>query len=109
METNAEKRACERHRFAADIAFSYFNKKNSHNAEILNLSMGGMCFKSNLSLQPGTNICIRLEKIHPNGPGNGYCEGLHLITLADVKWCQETPDSEAFPYGVGVKYYAPVY
>jgi hypothetical protein len=25
MKTTVEKRACERHRYAADIAFSYFN------------------------------------------------------------------------------------
>jgi len=109
METNAEKRASERHCYAADIAFSYFNKKNSHNAEVLNLSLGGMCFKSNLPLHPGATICIRLEKIHPNGSGNCFCEGLHLITLADVKWCREASHSEAFPYGVGVKYYTSAY
>lgn len=109
METNAEKRACERHGYAADIAFSYFNSKHSYNGEIRNIGLGGMCFKSNLSLQPGATISIRFKKIHPNGSSNGYCEGLHLVTLADVKWCHEATGSEVFPYEVGVKYSEPVY
>ena len=109
MNTHAEKRAYERHSYAADIAFSYFNKEHSYNAEIRNLGMGGMCFKSNLSLQPGATIYIRLIKNHPNGSGSVFCEGLHLVTLAEVKWCHETNGAGTLPYGVGVKYFEPVY
>ena len=75
METDAEKRACERHGYAANIAFSYFNKENSYNAEILNLGLGGMCFRANLWLQPRATICIRLIKIHSDGSHAGCCEG----------------------------------
>ena len=53
MKTNLEKRACERHRYAADIAFSYFNKEHSYIAYTLDIGTGGMSFKSNLFLQPG--------------------------------------------------------
>ena len=109
MKRHLEKRACERHSYAADIVFSYFNKEHSYNAEIRNLGRGGMCFRSNLFLKPGTTVYIRLKKIHPNAIRTGCCEGLHLVTLADVKWCREAPGSEAFPYGVGVKYFEPVY
>ena len=109
MISNAEKRAFDRHGYAADIAFSYFNNKHSYNAEIHNLGTGGMCFKTNLSLQPGATICIRFIKNHPDGSGNGFCEGLHLVTLADVKWCDEIPGTKASSYGVGVKYYGPAY
>ena len=63
MKTDAEKRACDRHGYAADIAFSYFNKTHSHGAQILNLGEGGMCFKSNLRLQPGATVYIRLKKL----------------------------------------------
>lgn len=109
MKTNAEKRASERHRYAADIAFSYFNKEHSYEAETLNLGTGGMCFKSNLCLQPGANIYIRLKKVHPNGSGTGFCEGLRSVTLAEVKWCHEESVVGTFSYGVGVKYFGPVY
>jgi len=107
METKAEKRAYLRHRYAADIAFSFFNKEHSYKAEILNLGMGGMCFKSNLCLHPGATIYIRLKKVHPNGIG--FCEGLRSVTLAEVKWCHEESVIETFSYGVGVKYFEPVY
>jgi hypothetical protein len=109
VQRNAEKRACGRHGYAADIAVSYFNKKHAHIAEIQNLGAGGMCFKSNLALQPGATICIRFLKKHPDGSGNSFCEGLHLVTLADVKWCHKATGSKALPYGVGVKYFEPVY
>lgn len=109
MKTDAQKRTCERHRYAADIAFSYFNKENSYNARTLNLCTGGMCFKSNVFLQPGATIFVRLIKTYPNDSCSGYCEGLHLVTLAEVKWCHEAPGVEAFPYGVGVKYFEAVY
>ena len=109
MNTHAEKRTHERHRYAADIAFSYFNKKDSYNAHTLNIGTGGMCFKSELFLQPGATLCVRLVNTHPNGAGSGSCEGLHLVTLAEVKWCREAPNGKALPYGVGVKYFDPVY
>ena len=109
MKTNVEKRACERHRYAADIAFSYFNKEHSYNARTLNLCTGGMCFKSNLFLKPGATVYIRLKTAHPNGSCSGYCEGLHLVTLAEVKWCQEVNGADAYPYGVGVKYFEAAY
>ncbi len=109
MNTHAEKRACERHCCAADIAVSYFNKEHSNNAHTLNIGTGGMCFKSNLFLQPGATLYVRLKETHPNSSCSGFCEGLHFVTLAEVKWCQEVPNGEAFPYGVGVKYFVPVY
>ena len=109
MKANAEKRACERHFCPADIAFSYFNKEHSYNAEILNLGMGGMCFRSNLWLLPGATVYIRLIKTHPNGICAGSCEGLRSVTLAEVKWCNELPGATALPYGVGVKYFNPFY
>ena len=109
MKRNPEKRTCERHCYAADIVFSYFNSKQSYNAEILDIGLGGMCFKSNLSIQPGATICIHFDKSNPNGPCSGCCEGLRLVTLADVKWCSEICGDEVYLYGVGVKYFEPVY
>jgi len=109
MKHNAEKRAGERHGYPADIAFSYFNKKQSYHAEIMNLGMGGMCFKSNLALQPGATICVRFIKKNPDDSGTGSCEGIRLVAVADVKWCSEIPGISPLSYGVGVKYYGPVY
>ena len=109
MNTNAEKRAYERHCYSADIAVSYFNKEHSYTAYTLNVGTGGMSFKSNLFLQPGSTLYVRLKKTHPKGSCSSFCEGLHLVTLAEVKWCHEAPAAEAFPYGVGVKYFEAAY
>ena len=109
IKTHTEKRACERHCYSADIVFSYFNKEHSYTAPTLNIGTGGMCFKSNLFLQPGATLYVRLEKTHPDDSCNGFCEGLHFVTLAEVKWCHEAPNGEAIPYGVGVKYFEAAY
>ena len=109
MKTKSEKRAYERHRYAADIAVSYFNKEHSYTAYTLDIGTGGMSFKSNLFLQPGATVCVRLIETHPNDSCSGFCEGLHLVALAEVKWCREAANGEAYPYGVGVKYFEAAY
>ena len=109
MKSYTDKRACERHRYAADIAFSYFNKEHSYDAYTLNVGSGGMCFKTNLCLKPGATVYIRLKKTHPNDSGSDFCEGLHFVTLAEVKWCQGANGADAYPYGVGVKYFERAY
>ena len=109
METGEDKRAYERHGYAAEIAFSYFNNEHSYDAEIINLCVGGICFKSDLWLQPGATVCIRLKQTNPNGPYCGPCEGLRTVTLGEVRWCSELPDAPDQSYGVGVKYFNPVY
>lgn len=105
MNTHPGKRVYERHCFSADIAFSYFNKAHFHNAQTLNIGLGGMCFRSDSFLKPGAAIWVYLKRIH----SNGSCEGLHSVTLADVKWCSELPGLNALTYGVGVKYFLPAY
>jgi len=109
MKTNAEQRIFDRHSFSADIAFSHFNKAHSYQAQTLNLSTGGMCFKSSLGLQPGAMVAIHLEKIHTKSSDTGSCEGLRCLTLAEVRWCSEVPDDKTLPYGIGVRYFEPVY
>jgi hypothetical protein len=110
MKTGADKRAHSRHTFtAADIVFSHFNKERSYIAQTMNFGRGGMCFKSNLFLQPGQTVFIRLKKIHPNCSCAGFGEGLRSVSLAEVKWCQKECDTDDTNYGVGVKYVASVY
>lgn len=105
MKTNAEKRTCERHSYTASIVFSYFNKEHCFEAQTLNHSAGGMCFKSNFFLKPGATVYIRVKKFHPNNSYVGLCSGLRSTMLAEVKWCDEKLDAHVFSYGVGVKYY----
>ena len=109
MKTTVEKRACERYNHAATFAVSYFNQEPSFYVQTLNHGLYGMCFKSSLFLQPGAFLFIRAIKFNPNGSCKYSSEGLRSVTLAEVKWCQEANGTDAFPYGVGVKYFAATY
>ena len=109
METTAEKRAGGRHSYTAQIVFSYFNKEHCFDAQTLNHSAGGMCFKSNFFVQPGSTVYIRVKKFAQSNSRTGLCHGLRSVTLAEVKWRDEELDARLFPYGVGVKYYEPDY
>ena len=109
MKTHAEKRTYERCGCTALIAFSYFNKDQCFNVKTINHGEGGMSFKSSFFLQPGATVYIRVKKFHPDGSGTVVCKWLRSVTLAEVKWCNEELDADAFFYRVGVKYYEPVY
>ena len=109
MDNNSDKRAFERRNCNALIAFSYFNQTNSYDAKVLNCGAGGMCFQSNLFLQPGATVCIRVKEYHCSASLKDNADGLRCVSLAEVKWCHEMPDTESAAYGVGVKYQVPAY
>jgi hypothetical protein len=105
MNAYTDKRACARIGCSATIEFSYFNKKHCYEAQTLNCSDGGICFKSEVSLPPPTIVVIRVKNFHPHGD----CRGLRSVTLAEPKWCKEIlSETEQF-YEIGVKYRQPEY
>jgi hypothetical protein len=109
MNAYTDKRACERLRHTATIEFSYFNKQHCYEAQTLNHCGEGMCFKTEVSLQPGATVCIRLKNFSPHGACNGDCRGLRSLTLAEAKWCKEIINETETFYEIGVKYYHPEY
>jgi hypothetical protein len=109
MKEVEEKRCDQRWEYMGSISFSYFNKEPFFNAQMLNYGPGGICFKSNLSLKPGTIVFIRLIKSNSNGFCNGVSGALRSVTLAEVKWCKKMDDIDVPAYGVGVAYIPPIY
>ena len=109
MNADTNQRACERLRYTALIGFSYFNKKQCYEAQTLNHCDEGMCFKSNVSIQPGAIVCIRVKNFHPHGACNGDCRGLRSVTLAEAKWCKEIFNETDHFYEIGAKYYQAAY
>jgi hypothetical protein len=109
MKDREEKRAYSRQPYPVPIEISYVRKGNRLSAQSLNHCEGGMCFESGCPFHPGETLNIRVKEFHPQGPCTGLCEGLRSITLAEVQWCSEVPDSDASHYRVGIKFYAPVY
>jgi hypothetical protein len=109
MNAYTDKRACERRLYTAPIEFSYFNKKHCYEAQSLNHCDEGICFKSEVSLRPGATVNVRVKNFHPHGACNDSCRGLRLVTLAEVKWCNEILDETEPVYEIGAKYYPPRY
>ena len=111
MEMNrySDKRTFERRNCNALIIISYFNQTNSYDAKVLNCGAGGMCFQSNLFLQPGATVCIRVKDFRRADSLNDTADCLRGMALAEVKWCNELSGDESAAYGVGVKYQAPAY
>jgi len=107
MNAYTDKRACRRLRNTAAIEFSYFNKGNCFEAQMLNHCDEGMCFKSKVILRPGATVCIRVKNFHPNDACVDDWRGLRSITLAEVKWCKKILDANEPFYEVGAQYYLP--
>lgn len=109
MDSTSDQRAFERRNCNASMVFSYFNQTESYDAKVLNCSADGICFQSNLYLQPGAIVCIRVKEFRCSDSPEDKADGLHSMSLAQVKWCKEMPGAESAAYGVGVKYQAPIY
>lgn len=107
MDAYSDQRVYDRFRCTATLGFSYFNKEEENDAQMLNYGHAGMCFQSKVALPPGVIVCIRLKNI----PGSGACDvhgcGLRSLTLAETIWCREVPDDNATLYVTGVKYFQP--
>jgi len=109
MGNNSDKRAFERRNCNASMVFSYINQTKSYDAKVLNCSAGGICFQSSRYLQPGATVCIRVKEFQCSDSPEETADGLHCMSIADVKWCNELPGADSAAYGVGVKYQAPTY
>ena len=109
MKLVNEKRHAERWPHMAPISFSYFNKEAFFEAQTLNCGSGGIGFKSNFFLKPGTTVFIRLKKTNANGSGKGVSRAPRSMALAEVKWCRKISDIDVPAYGVGVGYFPPAY
>ena len=101
-----EKRRKEkRYNYEAKIKWSYFNKGSFYDAKILNFSQNGVYFETPHEIKSGRAILIRVEthlyknmKYHKS-----LC--LRTVSLADVKWCNESSKDGVSNFGVGVRHF----
>ena len=107
MNAYADQRVFERCRCSATIEFSHFNKGHGYEAQTLNNCDQGMCFKSEVMLQPGVIVCIRVKDLQSNDAWNFNCQGLRSVSLAEVKWCKEITNETGSFYEIGTKYFQP--
>jgi hypothetical protein len=109
MVSSGDKRTNVRCNHETRITFSYFNKAQRYEAQTINCSAGGLRFKSDVFLQPGASVYIRVKNNHCNGLCSGDCRGLGSVALAEVKWCREFLNGSEPFYEIGARYYEPDY
>lgn len=110
MKDYIEKRACRRNNYIASITCTYFNSDRFYSAKTTNHSKEGLHFESNFPLKPGASVYIRVEDLSLDASGStkvSNYSGLRSLSLAEVRWCKETPDPAGNYYKVGLKYYKP--
>ncbi|MFC1859217.1 hypothetical protein ACFL9U_14500 [Thermodesulfobacteriota bacterium] len=91
------------------IWLTRFNAGQWFDAKMLNHCADGMCLQSHCYFPPGTPVLIRAKSYASDVSCNDNFEGVPTITMGEVKWCRESPNTTPSSYDVGVKYYPPPY
>jgi hypothetical protein len=105
----SENRKNSRHRCNAPIKFSYFNKDDYFNGNIVNYCNRGVYMESEMAPTVGSTIFMRRigqpadEKAHMVTNRN-----LRTLAIARIKWCRKLSKHDE-KYGIGVQYYGPAY
>lgn len=96
------KRAYSRNAYEAPIMYANYDTENYYHAKMCNSGLGGMYFESERALQPGSDICIKMENHSSDESGPEAFKAYR----AKVKWCKKIDKSETSCYGIGIQYLA---
>ena len=105
LEPNNEKRMNERSDCKGIIKWSYFNKSNYFDGELLNFSPKGIYFETSEAIKTGVTIFIQLTKYFPENLSSNDKELLRNVCIGEVKHCNEILKNDSTCYGVGIKYF----
>jgi hypothetical protein len=105
MVENQDRRLSIRCELTASVDCAYFNSGNYHRVRAVNHSEEGMYIESNIPFKPQSSVHFRMK----NGTKSGNCENMRMTGIAEVRWCEEIPDSQGSLFGVGIKFYPPPY
>jgi hypothetical protein len=100
MNSENEKRRETRLGCEAEVEWTYFNRPDSVEGRLLNVSRGGGCIESARAV---SGCCTLLVRLKPSSSGAGR-EGLRNTGLADVKWCRVIAGKKEPAYLIGLKY-----
>ncbi len=110
MDTYTEKRSFQRHTASTEILWSHFNSSPRYqDSKIINYGQGGLSFESNVMLQPGTPIIIKMRNGQSKLLATREYAGFPTARVGEVRWCNEgggKGNGDA-PYVVGIKYHGP--
>ena len=98
-----KRRTEERYNCEAKIKWSYFNKSSFSDAKILNFSRNGIYFETPHEIKPGRTVLIRLETLLSKNMRPDESLSLRTVSLADVKWCNESSIDGVSNFRVGVR------
>ncbi len=93
------RRKCERHPTEAPVQYVYQQPDRYYNSRVLNYSEDGMYFESIQPLELHSQVRI----IMPNYASDASGPDAFQSYLAEIRWCQKTPDERSPQFGVGVE------
>jgi hypothetical protein len=99
-----EKRSKTRFYDQGSVTCSHFNVERRHDAQMLNFSQNGMCFRTDQSFKPGATVLIRLDQCPEGAAVRREEAGLRNITLAKVQWSRYEEDLQMPMFTSGVQY-----
>jgi hypothetical protein len=100
-----EKRSTTRFYDPGSVVCSQFNAADHHDAQMVNFSSSGMCFRTDRFFKPGTTVLIRLTHCPKGAAGRQEEGGLRTTTLAKVLWCRDDEDLSGPRFVNGVHYF----
>jgi len=111
MDRKHEKRDGRRFDCRVRVRWSYYNRAESHAAEMLNYSLDGVAIAANQPLVNGSSVVMRLEadagKCRPDCIESTECPWVRSMIIGQVKWCEPGPRAGASASGwkAGVRVY----
>lgn len=94
------KRAYARCVCEVPIIYKEYDTGKYHHAKIYNSSTGGMYFESDHSVQPESDIYIKMINYAPDTSGPEVFKAYR----ARVKWCNKRSKTGTYCYGIGIQY-----
>lgn len=94
-----EQRADQRQACDVPLEWACFNAPKQFHGRMTDVSARGGCVESDQPVIPGAAVLVRLM----GSDGLGPDRTIHLLMLAEVKWCRPLPLTFFWQYRFGVK------
>jgi hypothetical protein len=99
-----ERRTSQRYRCNGQLKYAQLAKGNFREAELVDYSEEGLCFKSNFELKPGNYIFIRVQTESVRTNRTDCDVKVRSVSVVEIKWCYEKHDGHNCFYLIGAKY-----
>ncbi len=104
-----ERRADERYLCRSPLEWGYFNRREHHDARMVNFSLGGACLETTHSLIIGSTVMMRVEEFRLECRAECRqgvrCPWLRSMALGEVKWCRDRSEPGRPRFEVGLKFH----